>query len=180
MVTSLSYSQKVFLSNALSHPKRLRLLFRASEHKFKASKFHEHCDNIENTLTLIRTEFGMTIGGFTRYKWNQVSYSSVNSSSGEVFLLQLDSQQKMTAVNNNKLICCHSSYGPIFGGGADLSIHNNCNSNNYSYANFPTTYNLEGPKKYINGQQSYTAFCGSTNGYNFRVEEYEVFAVHYN
>ena len=55
MVTALSYPQKVFLSNALSHPKQLRLLFRASEHGFKVAKFHEHCDNIENTLTLVRT-----------------------------------------------------------------------------------------------------------------------------
>ena len=82
MVTALSYPQKVFLSNALSHPKQLRLLFRASEHGFSAAKFHEHCDNIENTLTLVRTEFGKTVGGFTKYKWNQVSSCSYVNNSG--------------------------------------------------------------------------------------------------
>ena len=61
-----------------------------------------------------------------------------------------------------------------------MKILDNCNSNNSSYANFPYTYNWEGPQKYSNGQQSYTAFSGATSGYNFRVEEYEVFAVHYN
>ena len=86
----------------------------------------------------------------------------------------------MTAVNDNNLIYCGSDYGPRFGGGADLHIVDNCNSNNTSSANFPTTYNWEGPQKYSKGQQSYTAFSGATSGYNFRVEEYEVFAVHYN
>lgn len=31
------------------------LLFRASEHNFLASKFHEACDNKEHTFTLIKT-----------------------------------------------------------------------------------------------------------------------------
>ena len=86
----------------------------------------------------------------------------------------------MTAVNDDNLIYCRSDYGPTFGGGHDLYIANNCNSNSSSHANFPNTYNWEGLQKYSNGQQSYTAFSGATSGYNFRVEEYEVFAVHYN
>ena len=55
MISALKYEQKVFLRCALSNPRQLRLLFRASEHGFKVAKFHEHCDNIENTLTLVRT-----------------------------------------------------------------------------------------------------------------------------
>jgi len=85
----------------------------------------------------------------------------------------------MTAVSDSNLIYCNNSYGPTFGG-YDLVINNNCNSNTDSYADFPSTYNWEGLQKYSNGQQSYTAFSGATSGYNFRVEEYEVFAVHYN
>ena len=39
----------------LSKPKELKLLFRGSEHNFKAKAFHQNCDNIHNTLTVVRT-----------------------------------------------------------------------------------------------------------------------------
>ena len=80
MISALKYEQKVFIRCALSNPRQLRLLFRASEHGFKVAKFHEHCDNIENTLTLVRTEFGKTVGGFTKYKWSQGTNYYVNNS----------------------------------------------------------------------------------------------------
>ena len=104
----------------------------------------------------------------------------MNDSGREAFLLQFNLLQKMVPVNDNDLIYCHTSYGPWFGGGdPDFYCSDNCNSNNISYANFPTIYNLKGPQKYTKGQESYAAFCGATNGYRFKVEEYEVFAVHY-
>ncbi len=68
----------------------------------------------------------------------------------------------------------HISYGPVYGG-YDLVIVDNCNQNNKSYANLPTSYNCG--SKYEKNQQSYTLFSGATNGYNFRVIEYEVFEV---
>jgi hypothetical protein len=34
----------------------------------------------------------------------------------------------------------NSSYGPIFGGGSDLIIFDNCNSNQSSFSNFPHSY----------------------------------------
>lgn len=43
------------LFNSLNSPKRLSLLFRASEHDFSAVKFHQYCDGIPHTLTLVRT-----------------------------------------------------------------------------------------------------------------------------
>mgnify|MGYP001954561276 CR=1 FL=1 len=54
-----------FLIEALNRPKRMDLLFRASDHFFRASSFHAKCDNKANTVVLVRTEFGKTIGGFT-------------------------------------------------------------------------------------------------------------------
>ena len=48
---------------------RVERLFRASEHGFTAADFHQRCDNKEDTLVLIRTEFGKTIGGYTHYPW---------------------------------------------------------------------------------------------------------------
>ena len=53
-------------------PNEVKLLFRASEHNFSAKAFHQKCDNIEDTLVLIRTQFGKTIGGYTHYPWKSI------------------------------------------------------------------------------------------------------------
>lgn len=45
------------------------LLFKASEHKFSPIQFHSYCDDHTNTLVLIKTNYGKTIGGFTPEKW---------------------------------------------------------------------------------------------------------------
>lgn len=57
------------LIDSLNKPKSFKLLFRASQHNFESSKFHQLCDGKENTLTLIKTEFGKIIGGFTPLAW---------------------------------------------------------------------------------------------------------------
>ena len=153
------------------------MLYRASENGFSAAEFHKKCDNIEHTLTLIRTEFGRTIAGYTPLKWNQVAsgnYAADNS--GKSFLLQVDLKQKMTLTQPQYAICCHSNYGPIFGDVHDIVISDKCDANNQSYANFPHSYNFAS-KPYANSQASWTAFSGATDGKNFKVLEYEVFKV---
>ena len=58
------------LSDWLGTPQFFELVYRASWHGFSGKKFHEHCDGIPNTLVLIRTEQGKTLGGFTTPPWN--------------------------------------------------------------------------------------------------------------
>ena len=100
-------------------------------------------------------------------------------------MLQLNRREKYVPQNESNLIYCNNGYGPTFGGygnivfgvGNDLFISDDCNSNNKSYSNFPKTYNFEGSNKIVHNQQSYTNFSGATNGWNFRVVDYEVFRV---
>ena len=40
------------------------LLFRASEHQFSPSKYHEICDGKTNTLTIIQNKSGDVFGGY--------------------------------------------------------------------------------------------------------------------
>ena len=65
----MKLEQLKFLKEILNCPVRVEKLFRASEHGFMAAAFHEKCNNINDTLILVRTEFGKTIGGFTHYPW---------------------------------------------------------------------------------------------------------------
>ena len=101
----------------------------------------------------------------------------MNDAGKKAFLLQLNRREKYVPQNENKLIYCDNGFGPTFGVGNDLRIWDDCNSNNNSYSNFPVTYNFEGSNKIVNNQQSWTNFSGATNGYNFRVVDYEVFRV---
>ena len=52
---------------------RARLLFRASEHKFRSYKFHQHCNGVPHTLVLVRSEKGKTFGGYTPLPWKTPS-----------------------------------------------------------------------------------------------------------
>ena len=78
--TVLNYTKKgmfekiKFMVKALNEPSDFKLLYRASEHNFSGEVFHEKCDEVADTLTLVYTEFGKTIAGYSRYKWNHMGY----------------------------------------------------------------------------------------------------------
>ena len=146
LISNLSPQQKIFIFQSLNFPKQLALCFRASDNSFRVDAFHNKCDNIPDTFTIIRTEFGKTIAGYTHYKWNHTSGSVVDSARN-TFILQLDLLQKMIPTSDNHLIDCHPSYGPSFGCW-DIWICDNCNTNNGSYGRFPRTYNIEGSNRY--------------------------------
>mmetsp|Transcript_32800 Transcript_32800/g.32025 ORF Transcript_32800/g.32025 Transcript_32800/m.32025 type:complete len:87 (-) Transcript_32800:50-310(-) len=46
------------------------LIFKGSRDGFRADTFHEMCDNKGPTLSVMQTEDGMIIGGFTTTSWN--------------------------------------------------------------------------------------------------------------
>jgi hypothetical protein len=73
--------------------------------------------------------------------------------------------------NNCYAIYCNPSYGATFGGGHDLYIFNNANSNQSSYSNLGATYQPP-PGYQYNTQQTQALFAGSKN---FTPTEIEVF-----
>ena len=132
------------MRNILKNPVRIEKIFRASEYNFEAAKFHQYCDNKNDTLVLIRTEFGKTIGGYTHYPWISSNGEYVHDSEKRAFIFSLDLKEKYIPQDENNLIYCNSSEGPSFGGGIDIRILDDCNNTLNSYCNFPSTYNLEG------------------------------------
>ena len=144
----------------LDQPTQLKLLFRASEYQFSSQSFHNKCDDTEDTLTLILTEHGKTIGGFTHYKWNEVSNKYVRGDRDKAFLIQLDRKEKMVPQEENHLIYCSREWGPSFGDD-DIFIDDSCHKNENSCAFFPNSYNREGKDQYERGQDSYKRFSGA-------------------
>ena len=151
---------------------RIEKLFKASENGFRAAAFHEKCDNISDTLVLVRTEFGKTIGGFTHYPWLPKSPEWFSDAGRRAFIFSLDMQEKFVPISN-KLIFNLDDYGPVFGGGGggfDICIRDGCNNKNNSFCNFPSGYNRAGGNKLEMNQESWKLLCGTTNGFYFKVE----------
>ena len=69
--------------------------------------------------------------------------------------------------NPSHAIYKHSSYGPVFGAGFDISIYRYVNSNTNSYTNFGYSYSVP------SGVQDKKTILAGT--YTFSPEEVEVF-----
>ena len=93
-ILSLNKAHAKVLNSILNEEgkvQRAELMFRASKHDFSAKAFHKKCDNHEDTLVLVRTEFGRTIGGYTHYPWTSPdSVEYVIDSGRRAFLFSLD------------------------------------------------------------------------------------------
>ena len=50
-----------------------RLIYRGSLDGFEPNEFHSKCDNIPNTITIIKSENGNIFGGYTTQTWNSVT-----------------------------------------------------------------------------------------------------------
>ena len=128
----------------------VKRLFRASEHDFSPAAFHLYCDNKENTLVLVRTEHGKTIGGFTRYPWtsDDWDYGWVENLEGRDFMFSLDMKEKFVPQKNScsrNIVLSQSS--AAFGGRSDLQVSTWRVSNRLSTCSFPDVFNRAGENK---------------------------------
>ena len=93
---------------------------------FKSCYFHKYCDDVEDTLVLLRTQYGKTLGGYCHYKWNDQRKDNngwVSDIDMRAFIFQLDLHQKFVPKISQYLIKYDQSCGPYF---RDLSICDDC------------------------------------------------------
>lgn len=101
-----------------------------------------------DTVTIVKTEHGKIIGGYTKYPWTYNGGSTDNEKK-ETFLFSLSLKEKMLPLAGNNLIYSHINYGPIFGNTqarslfgssqlqSDLCLSDRCNIESNSNFNFP-------------------------------------------
>lgn len=100
------------------------LLYRGTQHGFKARDFHSRCDFKQETLTIVKTAGGHVFGGFTEAYWDQ---SCAYKSDANAFVFSLVNQEGkpmrlgIREESKHKAIYC-SPCGPIFGSGHDFAI----------------------------------------------------------
>lgn len=155
-------------------PKKLSLLYRASEHNFSSSKFHQMCDGKGPTLTIVRSSSKTLFGGYASRSW----YSGDKyEPAPDSFLFSLDKETRHEIYQyEGNAMRGSNDWGPCFGGsifGSDLNISDKCNSGSSSYSDLGQTYSL--PKGINERSDAAQSYLGGS--YLFQVEEYEVFKV---
>eukprot|EP00026_Physarum_polycephalum_P005143 Phypoly_transcript_05172.p1 GENE.Phypoly_transcript_05172~~Phypoly_transcript_05172.p1 ORF type:complete len:365 (+),score=43.73 Phypoly_transcript_05172:909-2003(+) len=144
------------------------LLWRGSEHAFRAEHFHTHCDDKGPTVVVVQSKMGWIFGGYASMSWN--SFGGYFGDS-RCFLFTLTNPAsipptKYVRNGNNRSLFGGVDFGPTFGAG-DLCLKNDTDTTIHAYSNFPA--------KYIDttnhGQKT---FAGAQN---FTISEVEVFEV---
>jgi hypothetical protein len=148
------------------------LLYKATRDGFTVKAFHDLCDNVPNTVTIIRNNLNFIFGGFSSARWSS-TLGSISDSNAFIFSLRRNG-----VLNNYKLMIKSgetynaiyglSSYGPTFGGGRDIYIGDKSNTTTGSYSVI-TTYTAP---TYPSGSDSTTFLTGGFG--NWLTTEIEV------
>ena len=151
--------------------KGLKKLYQATIDGGECSIFHKKCDNIPNTLTIIKSAGYRRFGGFTTVEWDTSGKFKDDKKS---FLFSLDKMKIYSYKNNGKAIYCHKDYGPTFGAGYTIKIGGNplTEKKLYTYEFFP-----DGCSYIFNHDNSALSESGKGNNSCIYAIEYEVFEV---
>lgn len=138
-------------------------IFTASEDGDTAEAFHAKCDNIENTVILVKTKKYKRFGGYTRIKWNHNNGSYTNDT--RAFLFNLNTMDIFVRNENGNEVKGDKDTGPCFGS-VDFQIVNQCFNK----------YSTHG-KKCFSYPQNVNFPLAESN--NFLVKEYEVYKIEF-
>ena len=150
--------------------KELKKLYQATIDGDGALNFHSRCDNIPNTLVLIKSAGNRRFGGFTSTQWS-------SSSSGEfkddpnAFLFSLDKQKIYSYKKDGKAIYNRKDLGPSFGNGLTIWIGQHGIQEKHLYtleSSSSCSYNFNGDNN---------ALAEDGKGSYIYAAEYEVFQV---
>jgi hypothetical protein len=135
------------------------LLYRATRDGFTSQAFHSKCDGKGNTITIIKSHSNYVFGGFASSAWNS-SNTLINDPNAFLFSLRRDGvsfKDKFTVTEPRYALNGYSGFGPTFGGGFDIFICNQSNTNIGSCSNFGSSYNLPNGYTYDGNAKDYLA-----------------------
>ena len=151
--------------------KELKKIYQATIDAGEPINFHSKCDNIPNTLVLIKSENNRRFGGFTQIPWDSKEGDDgwIKDPENKTFIFSLDNKKiyylnifHVTAVYHNK------GNGPCFGGGCDIGISGNPIKEDTLYTRQSSCFYYKGDSKSLS---EYDIF---SQGKGF---EYELFQV---
>ena len=127
--------------------KKFKLIYRATRDGFRTSIFHAKCDNIPNTLTIIKSTNGCIFGGYTSVAWDSTSGFKADPTAFIFSLVNFSSAPQPSLIRakfgNKHSIYCDASRGITFGNGHDISICSHSNTTNESFAFLGSSYDFK-------------------------------------
>lgn len=142
-----------------------RLVYRGTDHGFRAIDFHEKCDGINKTLTIINSTAGYIFGGYTEKNW---SFYRAYQKDESAFLFTLTNYRNEPKVfkclKPESAIYSSLSFGPTFGAGHCLCISDRSNLNSNSYQRLDYSFFCDCPYLFNAGQR------------NFQTSEIEIYS----
>ncbi|KAL4472233.1 hypothetical protein ABPG72_013866 [Tetrahymena utriculariae] len=147
----------------------LSLIYKASYHGFEIEKVYEQCKDKSKVILLIKTKEGKRFGFYADCQIKNYN-GCLAQNPNNIFLFSLDLKQKYTSNESNNNSYAFYSYNNYIavGGGHDICLETNSNSNNSSYVN-QSGY---GKKEGLTGN----ALNGGTK--TFTTSEVEIFEKH--
>ena len=152
--------------------KEIKKLYQATIDGGETINFHSKCDNIPNTLTIIKSKGNRRFGGFTSNTWES---NLLFKDDKNAFIFSLDKNQIYSYKNDHFSIFCCRGFGPTFGYNEikntwTLGIEGNPIKDKklYTYESDSNSYEFYGDKNALSedGKRNY-----------IYAEEYEVFQI---
>ena len=112
--------------------KEIKKLYQATVDGGDPINFHSKCDNIPNTLVLIKSEGNRRFGGFTPIPWKSGS-GYIKDPENKTFVFSLDNKKIYYLISSDYAVCHDKEYGPCFGEGYDIGIKGNPITENVLY-----------------------------------------------
>ena len=128
--------------------KELKKLYQATIDGDGPINFHSRCDNIPNTLVLIKSAGNRRFGGFASEIWESPTSGKYKDDKNS-FLFSLDKQKIYSYKNDGKALYCNQNNGPCFGYGYTIGIYGNSIQEKklYTYETLEnSSYNFYGDK----------------------------------
>ena len=156
---------KTWLVQTLNSDFTTKLIFSSENSDDKAVSFHQKCDNIAPTLTLIETKEGFRYGGFTSQFWES-SEQSIFKKDKNAFIFSLDTEKKYEIINEEKSIQCSMYWGPYFGEGGAICVPDNFLEEKNAFYQWPSSYDITEKDELTFGQE-----------HNINISKYEVYEI---
>jgi len=97
-----------------------KLIYRGSRDGGLPKNFHEKCDGIKNTVTIIKTVKGLKFGGYINYKWD--SNKGWIDDDENCFIFSLDLMKIYNPIKGKKKYLFSGTCGPNF---TEFGLKNN-------------------------------------------------------
>ena len=123
----LDFIESAIKSRINKNIKEIKKIYQATIDGAEPTDFHSKCDNISNTLTIVKSIGNKRFGGFTSNSWDSISEYKDDQNA---FIFSIDKQKIYPCKNHKYAIYCNIKEGPIFGSGFDIWIEGNILKNN--------------------------------------------------